>query len=97
MNNEIKDIEYWKNNAKEDYIKTPISVLRYITELEKRMPLVQKLPIDLVSKPLQADIRNKLSPLSNLIAMLEDGADDEWLEKQVVECKKSIEYLSNVC
>jgi hypothetical protein len=50
-----------------------------------------------VSKSLQADIRNKLSPLSNLIAMLEDGADDEWLEKQVVECKKSIEYLSNVC
>ena len=58
---------------------------------------VKKLSIHLVSKSLQADIRNKLSPLSNLIAMLEDGADDEWLEKQVVECKKSIEYLSNVC
>lgn len=49
MNNEIKDIEYWKNNAKEDYIKTPISVLRYITELEKLTNQEQKLPIDLVS------------------------------------------------
>lgn len=27
-------IEYWKNNAKEDFMTTPISVLRYITELE---------------------------------------------------------------
>lgn len=35
MSEENKDIEYWKNNASEDYITTPISVLRYITELEK--------------------------------------------------------------
>jgi len=48
MNNESKNIEYWKNNAKEDYIKTPISVLRYITELEKLTNQEQKLPIDLV-------------------------------------------------
>ena len=31
----MKDLNYWKNNAKENYITTPISVLRYITELEK--------------------------------------------------------------
>ena len=30
----IKDLDYYKSNAEEDYIKTPISVLRYITELE---------------------------------------------------------------
>lgn len=30
-----KDLNYWKNNAEEDYMKVPISVLRYITELEK--------------------------------------------------------------
>ena len=29
-----KDLNYWKNNCEEDYIGTPISVLRYITELE---------------------------------------------------------------
>ena len=27
-------LEYWKNNAEEDYIKVPISVLKYITCLE---------------------------------------------------------------
>lgn len=30
-----KDLNYFKKNAEEDYIKTPISVLRYISELEK--------------------------------------------------------------
>ena len=31
---ETKDLNYYKNNCEEDYIKTPISVLRYISELE---------------------------------------------------------------
>jgi hypothetical protein len=31
----VKDLEYWRLNAEEDYITTPISVLRYIGELEK--------------------------------------------------------------
>ena len=30
-----KDLEYYKNNAEEDYSQVPISVLRYISELEK--------------------------------------------------------------
>jgi hypothetical protein len=30
-----KDLKYWQDNAEEDYMTTPISVLRYITELEK--------------------------------------------------------------
>jgi len=30
-----KYIEYWKNNAEENYITTPISVLKYIGKLEK--------------------------------------------------------------
>ena len=34
---EEKDLEYWRNNAEEDYITTPISVLRYITELENEI------------------------------------------------------------
>ena len=28
-------LEYWKNNAEEDYLKVPISVLKYITILEE--------------------------------------------------------------
>jgi len=31
----LEDLEYWRINAEEDYKKVPISVLRYITELEK--------------------------------------------------------------
>lgn len=30
-----KDLNYWKANAEEDYMQVPISVLRYITELEQ--------------------------------------------------------------
>ena len=29
-----KDLAYWENNAQEDYISTPISVLKYIQKLE---------------------------------------------------------------
>ena len=31
----MKDLKCYKDNAEEDYIKTPISVLWYITELEE--------------------------------------------------------------
>ena len=37
-----KDLDYFKQNAEEDYIKTPISVLRYITELEQRLEELTK-------------------------------------------------------
>ena len=30
-------LEYWKNNAEEDCLKVPISVLKYITCLEERI------------------------------------------------------------
>lgn len=32
-----KDLKYWEKNAEEDYITTPISVLKYISELEKEV------------------------------------------------------------
>jgi hypothetical protein len=36
-----KDLEYWKNNAEENYDTTPISVLKYITELEVSVKLLE--------------------------------------------------------
>lgn len=33
----MKDLNYYKNNCEEDYLNTPISVLRYITELEEKL------------------------------------------------------------
>lgn len=35
----VKDLDYFKENAEEDYITTPISVLRYISELEKALKI----------------------------------------------------------
>lgn len=35
MKEEDKDLNYWKENAKDAYMITPICVLRYISELEK--------------------------------------------------------------
>jgi hypothetical protein len=32
-----KDLAYWKKNADDSYADTPISVLRYISELEKQL------------------------------------------------------------
>ena len=30
-----ENLKYWQDNAEEDYLHTPISVLRYITILEE--------------------------------------------------------------
>ena len=35
----IKDLKYFKENAEENYITTPISVLRYINELENALEI----------------------------------------------------------
>lgn len=34
---EVKDLAYYKTNAEEDYLTVPISVLRYISELEQEV------------------------------------------------------------
>lgn len=36
MKTEVKDLAYYKTNAEEDYLQVPISVLRYISQLEQR-------------------------------------------------------------
>lgn len=52
---EIKDLEYQKLNAKEDYIATPISVLKYVTELETFVKQKQ-FKINELVKALEASI-----------------------------------------
>lgn len=58
MNKKIENIEYWKDNAEEDYIKTPISVLKYISELEELMNTEQKLPMHLISDILSYEVNS---------------------------------------
>lgn len=46
------------------------------------------------------DIRNKLSPIKNLVAMIENGLakgaieENPYILKEIEQCKKSIAYLS---
>jgi len=37
METKNKDLEYYRKNAEEDYLTTPISVLRYISEMEEAL------------------------------------------------------------
>ncbi len=53
---QVKDLNYWKNNAEEDYITTPISVLRYISELEKLTP---------IKLPSEEELVEKLRPFND--------------------------------
>ena len=50
----MKDLNYYKNNCEGDYIKTPISVLRYITELEKNNETKQLTLTDVGNCPFEA-------------------------------------------
>jgi hypothetical protein len=40
---EEKNLAYWKKNAEEDYVKVPISVLRYISELEENQKRIDEM------------------------------------------------------
>jgi hypothetical protein len=51
-----KDLNYWKANAEEDYMQVPISVLRYITELEE---VVKNCSISDVSQRVYVITKNK--------------------------------------
>ena len=42
-----KGLEYWKNNAEDNYMTTPISVLRYISELEKAIEITEQRAFDI--------------------------------------------------
>lgn len=58
-----------------------------------------------ISGEIGADIRNKLSPMKNLIAMLRDNINitrngdikmQKLFKKEIKKCEESIEYLKNL-
>ena len=51
----MKDLNYWKKNAEENYITTPISVLKYIAELEVTQT-PEQLRLCGVLKPLKDEV-----------------------------------------
>ena len=73
-----------------DYDEPRAKRIDEIKQIEKALLILHG-----VSGSLHADIRNKLSPVANLVAMLEDNAPQEYIDKEMKAVKKSIDYLSN--
>jgi hypothetical protein len=87
-----KNYSYLNNNVLNEYA---LWLENKLTETNQALQLLQ--PDVMLSLP---DIRNKLSPIKNLIAILENGLVKGNVEmhdlvlKEIEQCKKSIAYLS---
>lgn len=104
----IKDLNFYKNNCEEDYVKTPISVLRYITELEQALQLRENAVISSVFSPewLTYDIRKKVkdlwdlpnennsNPRTSAIKLIREIAKHNGYE---IDLKKSVELVKQHC
>lgn len=81
---EEKDLSYWKSNAEEDYMRVPISVLRYITELESKITQQQE---------TIAELKNQLDGIKK------QRQDDMSLANaaviEIAELRKEVEWLRN--
>ncbi len=77
---QVKDLNYWKNNAEEDYLTTPISVLKYISELEKVTPI--ELPSD-----------EEIYELTNIIPFSKHIGDEPFNNGQRKGFELGIKYI----
>ena len=105
-----EEVDSYLLNSDEDYLITDIKgvgqVEIYTYNQVKRLitPLLttQRVKQSEEVYNLQADIRNKLSPIDNLLEMLQDVFEitkfnpSEILIQEIAQCKISIEYLSNL-
>lgn len=83
----MKDLDYYKNNCEADYLHTPISVLKYITELEesnktkgiRNQP--NTLTIDHNKKPKtkKCDYCNKRKDKENMYFLLKEDRKEYWI------------------
>ena len=79
-----KDLNYWKANAEEDYKQVPISVLRYITELERE---VKNCSIPLVSGCLPDE--SELSEALDTAIYKSDCSTKPWIKEFKEQLKLS--------
>ena len=70
-------VEYWKENAEEDYIKTPISVLKYITVLEEQAEQLRKYDVVGQSEQL-ANFCKKISKQEDCPAKFQEIVNKEF-------------------
>lgn len=87
MSKETKDLEYWKNNCKEDYIKTPISVLRYISELEKAITVTH------CCKKLKDEGQATLTEYAKELINMQQNPQDSNKDWKIVVIKNTIGKL----
>jgi hypothetical protein len=59
-------VEYWKQNAEENYLTTPISVLKYITVLEEQAEQLRK-------HAVSGSLQDRLFELANDFAVAKKG------------------------
>jgi hypothetical protein len=57
-------VEYWKQNAEENYLTTPISVLKYITVLEEQAEQLRKHAVS-CSLPLEEQLAKEIGEMSD--------------------------------
>jgi len=63
METQNKDLDYYRKNAEEDYLTTPISVLRYISEMEAALR----------QPPVSGSLQDRLFELANDFAVAKKG------------------------
>ena len=83
-------LEYWKNNAEEDYLKVPISVLKYITCLEER---IEQLTIPVVVKSIRVEKEKVYQDIEYQVSTFEGHPI---MEVMTIEEQKDIEKVEGL-
>ncbi len=84
---ETRDLKFYENNAQDDFASTPISVLRYISELEKRIKTTEEIAIGFDIWKWKNDWRRLNDFRYGNLTTLEDKTDSE-LFKDYMESLK---------
>jgi hypothetical protein len=86
-----KDLNYWKENAEEDYLKVPISVLRYISILEYELSKITPLEIIVTNSLVTGKV--KFSPERVMPKPLPKETITGELRKSLLKLGKSSRYV----
>ena len=92
----FKGLNYWKTNAEEDYRQVPISVLRYISELEnhiersKAPEMLEMLEESVINLKILRDQIDFESKVNNRFEELQHVISN-WIERQEKLIKEATE------
>ena len=90
-------LEYWKQNAEENYRETPISVLKYITILQEQAEeLRERLVVNsAITKPEQ--MTSGTTKVQEAISKFEEQLSDEEKDEQYYHLVIDEEYNRQTC